>query len=250
VRERLLINNAAISEDVFARYFFEVWERLEESAIREGLDPTHKPVYFRFLTLMSFHVFLSEQVDVAIYEVGVGGELDSTNVVETPAVTGITLLGIDHTVVLGDTIDKIAWHKAGIFKTGSPAFTVPQVLAAMEVVEQRAREKGVRLEKVDHHPEIDAVNFKSGASFQRMNASLAIRLAAAALERFGYALPDIAENLPAGFVLGLNEVEWRGRCELKVENLAEWYLDGAHTYDSLKVAVEWFAEMVQSRKER
>ncbi|KAF8242732.1 FolC bifunctional protein [Wilcoxina mikolae CBS 423.85] len=250
VRERLLINKQAISEELFAKYFFEVWERLEASAIAEGLDPSYKPVYFRFLTLMSFHVFLEEGVDVAVYEVGVGGELDSTNVVEAPAATGITLLGIDHTVVLGDTIDKIAWHKAGIFKAGSSAFTVPQVPDAMAVVEQRAEEKGVKLEKVNHHPEINAVNFKSGASFQRMNASLAIHLAAAVLERFGYTYSDIAEKLPPGFVQGLNEVEWRGRCELKVEDATEWYLDGAHTYDSLKVAVEWFAEMVENRKTR
>jgi folylpolyglutamate synthase len=152
--------------------------------------------------------------------------------------------------VLGDTIDKIAWHKAGIFKHGSPTFTVPQPPTAMAVVEQRADEKGVSLEKVYLHPKINTVNFKPGANFQQMNASLAIRLAAAALEIFEYTYLDIAKELPVEFFQGLNEVEWGGRCELQVENSTEWYLDGAHTNHSLKVAVEWFAEMVESRKKR
>src|SRR5262249_18034330 len=78
-----------------------------------------KPTYFRFLTLLAFHVFIREKVDVAVFEVGIGGEYDSTNVVEQPIVTGISALGLDHVSVLGATVDKIAWHKAGIFKVSS-----------------------------------------------------------------------------------------------------------------------------------
>lgn len=59
---------------------------------------------------------MQEKVDVAILEVGVGGEYDSTNIVENPIVCGITALGLDHVTVLGNTIDSIAWHKAGIIK--------------------------------------------------------------------------------------------------------------------------------------
>lgn len=74
------------------------------------------PGYFRFLTLMAYHVFLKEKVDATILEVGVGGTHDSTNIVPTPVVTGITALGIDHVTVLGNTIEEIAWQKAGIYK--------------------------------------------------------------------------------------------------------------------------------------
>lgn len=108
MRERIRINSEPISEEQFTKYFFDVCDALESSAERDGFDPTVKPIYFRFLTLLSFHVFMKEGVDTAIYEVGVGGELDSTNIIVKPAVTGITTRGIDHVASLGDTIDKIA----------------------------------------------------------------------------------------------------------------------------------------------
>ena len=68
---------------------------------------------------MAFHVFLESKVDATILEVGVGGTYDSTNIVPTPIVTGITALGIDHVNVLGKTIEEIAWQKGGIFKVVS-----------------------------------------------------------------------------------------------------------------------------------
>lgn len=74
------------------------------------------PGYFRLLTLVAFHTFLELKVDATVFEVGVGGTLDSTNIVPKPIVTGITALGIDHVSVLGNTLSDIAWHKAGIFK--------------------------------------------------------------------------------------------------------------------------------------
>lgn len=74
------------------------------------------PGYFRFVTLMAYHVFLQSQVDATILEVGVGGTYDSTNIVPKPVVTGITALGIDHVNVLGRTLGEIAWQKGGIYK--------------------------------------------------------------------------------------------------------------------------------------
>lgn len=131
MRERVRINGEPLSEDKFAKYAQDVWERLENTkpealALNESEDARDllratrehpdKPTYFRFLTLLAFHAFLQENVDVVVLEVGVGGEYDSTNVIEKPVVCGITALGLDHVSVLGDTIDKIAWHKAGIIK--------------------------------------------------------------------------------------------------------------------------------------
>ncbi|XP_009998969.1 PREDICTED: folylpolyglutamate synthase, mitochondrial [Chaetura pelagica] len=84
------------------------------------------PAYFRFLTIMAFHVFLQEKVDLAVVEVGIGGAYDCTNIIRAPVVCGISALGIDHTSILGDTMEKIAWQKGGIFKRGVPAFTVAQ----------------------------------------------------------------------------------------------------------------------------
>ena len=65
---------------------------------------------------MAFKVFMREKVDVAIIEVGIGGQYDSTNLVKKPVVCGVTSLGLDHVSILGDTVEKIAWHKGGIFK--------------------------------------------------------------------------------------------------------------------------------------
>jgi folylpolyglutamate synthase len=85
-----------------------------------------KPVYFRFLTLLAFHVFLSLKLRLTVLEVGMGGTYDSTNVVPRPLITGITALGLDHTFMLGDTVEEIAGNKGGIFKQGVPAMAVQQ----------------------------------------------------------------------------------------------------------------------------
>src|SRR5450432_2990388 len=183
VRERIRINSKPISEAMFAKYFFEVWDLFEASARSMSLDPNEKPPYFRYLTLMSYYVFLNEGVDVAIYEVGIGGEYDSTNVVERPAATGISTLAIDHVPLLGNTIAEIAWHKAGILKKSSPAFTTVQIPEAMEVIQSRARERGLNMQTVPIHPALKDVKIQPDADFQRTNASLAIALTEAVLKR-------------------------------------------------------------------
>jgi folylpolyglutamate synthase/dihydrofolate synthase len=210
--------------------------------------PLKKPPYFRYLTLMSYHAFLQEGVDAAIYEVGVGGEYDSTNLVQRPVATGISKLGIDHTFTLGETIDKIAWHKAGIQKSGVPSFTVKQLPAAMEVVEKRAGERDVKsLKVIDLDPRLQKVKIRPDADFQRSNASLAIALAETALKKLypNFQLPP--DSLPKEFVDGLEGVVWRGRCETKAEGNITWFLDGAHTEDSILVATRWFGEQCSQR---
>ncbi|KAK7743332.1 Folylpolyglutamate synthetase [Diatrype stigma] len=285
VRERIRIDGAPISEAAFARYFFEVWDRLGEAEAREGplpaidqrlllglsnggsdndnghstaADPTPapapapmlmfmppRPIYARFLTLMSFHVFLREGVDAAVYETGIGGEYDATNVVPRPAATGITTLGIDHVFALGRTVAEIAWHKAGIMKPGSPAFTVQQVPEAAAVLARRAaEEKAVDLRVLDVDPRLAAVAVRPDALFQKKNATLAIALAEAALRRLD---PEFrpgrpGDALPRAFVDGIEQVVWRGRCEVKVEGPVVWHVDGAHTVDSLRMATRWFAD--------
>ena len=73
--------------------------------------------------MLALHIFVGERVDAAVVEVGIGGAYDTTNVFSAPSVVGITSLGIDHTSLLGNTIDKIAWHKAGIMKKGEMFFS-------------------------------------------------------------------------------------------------------------------------------
>ncbi|KAI2641079.1 tetrahydrofolylpolyglutamate synthase [Xylaria nigripes] len=250
VRERIRINGVPLSEDLFAQYFFEVWDRLGDAETREGplvLDerlgiPTPpRPIYSRYLTLMSYHVFLREGIDVAVYETGIGGEYDATNIVERPLASGITSLGIDHVFALGDTVEKIAWHKAGIMKTGSAAFTISQPPEAARVLQERAIEKGVSLRVLDIDPRLQGVKVRPNALFQKKNASLGIALAETALQKLDPSFKPNALTLSKDFVDGLEQVVWRGRCEVKSEGPVIWHIDGAHTIDSLKLATKWFA---------
>ncbi|KAL2885825.1 Folylpolyglutamate synthase [Ceratocystis lukuohia] len=249
VRERIQLNSQPISETLFTHYFFDVWEKLrqpETETIQMGSSATsERPSYARYLTLMAYHIFLEEGVDVAVIETGIGGEFDSTNLASKPAATGISMLGIDHVFVLGDTVEKIAWHKAGIMKTGSPAFSVPQVPAAEKVLQDRAREKAVGLQFVGLDSRLKGIEIKPDADFQKSNASLAIKLAETVLQKVD---PEFAVKtasttaLPSEFIDGLQSMVWKGRCQIKTEGKVTWHLDGAHTIDSIKVCSHWFAQ--------
>ncbi|KAF2202506.1 FolC bifunctional protein [Delitschia confertaspora ATCC 74209] len=255
VRERIQINNEPISEDKFTKYFFEVWDRLEAAAAAEEeagqTDAPTKPVYFRYLTLMALHAYLHEGVDTAVIECGIGGEYDSTNIITHPTVTAVTSLGIDHVAMLGSTLPEIAWHKAGIFKKGIPAFSAPQKEEAATVLRERAAEKGTSIHFIGVHPSLasDEVKLGLSAGFQKVNASVAIAVAAAHLRALGVAsIPDPTATphipLPAEFVRGLESVKWPGRCEVRREKNVAWHIDGGHTLDSIEVAGRWFAEQM------
>lgn len=260
VRERIRIGAAPLSESTFARYFFEVSDALTtgpnaSTLLPEDAEPGSRPIYARYLTLMALHVFLREGVDVAVLETGVGGEYDATNIVAHPVATGISTLGIDHVFVLGETVDKIAWHKAGIIKAGSANFAVeqPAFPSAEDVLRRRAEEKGADLKILGVDPRLAAggVGVRPDAAFQRRNASLAVALAEAALARVAPEGFRRDENtLPAEFREGIEQVVWRGRCEVKEEEggRLRWHIDGAHTTDSLKMAARWFVGANEGRK--
>ncbi|KAF2721827.1 FolC bifunctional protein [Polychaeton citri CBS 116435] len=259
VRERIQINNQPISEPLFAKYFFDVWDRLEASAAREGREnpgaSDTKPVYFRFLTLMALHCFIEERVGTAVLECGIGGEYDSTNILVRPSVTGVTSLGIDHTAMLGDTIESIAWHKAGIFKTEAPAFTAPQPASALETLRERAKERQVDLLVVEPYPELDGIKLGLQGDFQKLNASLAIAIAAAHLQKLGFSglpLPSTSSlSLPDNFLQGLQSVQLGGRCEMRKDTKntkLTWFIDGGHTLESIEMAGKWFAQTITAEK--
>ncbi len=258
VRERIKINSQPISEECFTKYFFRSWDQIAPGDV---LDPDDRPGYFRFLTLMSFDVFLEERVTVAIYETGVGGENDATNVIQKPIVTGITSLGIDHQRTLRvpphlrpkyftldirggqegrANLEEIAWHKAGIFKPGVPAFSVLQQSHAENILRSRAEEKGVSLSFVDVDPTISKMKFPT--SIHSRNATLAAALAKTFLDQNTQTMIADQGEFPTEVLRGLKNAHLPGRCQLLREGLCEWYLDGAHTRDSLAVAGRWYAE--------
>ena len=216
-----------------------------------------RPMYFRFLTLMAFHVFVSEGVGVVVLEVGIGGEFDSTNVVEQPVCTGVSRLGIDHVAVLGETLEEISWHKAGIFKSGSAAFSAMQPDGAIGVLESRAKERDVLEGQVRWVKEEEVLppDTKLGlqGGFQLGNAALAVAVASEALRvvtagEVDYARTHLGKGgLPELVRRGLRETVWAGRCQVLEDGRLGggklvWCLDGAHTVDSLEAAGSWFAE--------
>jgi folylpolyglutamate synthase len=228
-------------------------------AVEEGeVDgPATKPFFFRFLTIVALYGFLKGGVRNAVVECGIGGEYDSTNVLPGQAVTAavVTQLGIDHVGMLGDTVDKIAWHKSGVFKEGVKAFTrrLPDAQrGAMEVLRARAREKGATLvevadEEVERWEGVDGARLQG--PFQKYNMALAVYAAREHLLRAGVALEGrfgtdewSLSDIPAEFVKGLRGAALRGRCEvLRDGNGIEWHVDGAHTDDSLAGVGRWFA---------
>lgn len=258
VRERIRIDGAPISEQLFARYFFELWDRFETAASKDMesdvLSATGEiaPGYFRYLTLLALHAFRQEGVKTAIMECGIGGEYDSTNILpaDAVAVSAITSLGIDHTAMLGETIDEIAWHKAGIMKEGVPAFTVDQRPEAQAVLDKRAAEKRVELNVVEMLPQLKSGFLAPGllGDFQNANASLATAVAASYLHHVGVTenvplteeLSNSTTGLPEQFMDGIETVHWPGRCEIRKDGNLEWYIDGAHTMESIEAAGEWF----------
>jgi len=203
---------------------------------------------------MAFHCYLCEGVDAAVIECGIGGEYDSTNVLIKPSVTGVTSLGIDHTAMLGDTIESIAWHKAGIFKPNVPAFTVPQQDSALEVLRQRANERNTDLTLVPISPAIKDVNLGIAADFQKSNASLAMAIASEYLTQRGVKTTvatdsiDSTTSLPLEFRQGLEASPLKGRFDTRKDRLSKltWCLDGGHTLESIEVAGRWFALLVSS----
>ncbi|RMX90794.1 hypothetical protein D0868_14369 [Hortaea werneckii] len=254
VRERIKINNQPISEPLFAECFWEVWDKLEANPSAPGeQDPRNiggKPVYFHYLTLMALHCYMQAKVGTAVIECGIGGEHDTTNILCKPSVTGVTSLGIDHQALLGDTIDSIAWHKAGIFKEDTPAYSVPQPDVALEVLHTRAKERGTELHVIPEHPALQSIALGLQGDFQRTNASLAIAVSASHLSRLGYSgVPhplDQTSRLPEEFITGLEAARLGGRCDLRQDVKhpgLKWYIDGGHTLESIDMAGRWFASI-------
>jgi dihydrofolate synthase/folylpolyglutamate synthase len=173
--------------------------------------------YFEFATLLGLLHFARERVGVAVVEVGLGGRLDATSAV-LPRVTAVARVGLDHTQLLGDTVEAIAREKAGIFKPGVPAVVHgEQPPGALEVLREEAFRRGApfRVAPRDHR---GAVALRG--AHQRTNAALAAE-ALALLDREGVVVP------PAAVAEGIATARWPGR----LEEVGGVLLDGAHNPD-------------------
>lgn len=268
VRERFRLNGLEISQEKFLEHFWDCWNQLKSGVDEDLLMPP----LFQFLTVLAFKIFISEKVDVAVIEVGLGGTKDSTNVIKNPVVCGITSLGMDHTETLGDTIDKIASHKAGIFKPEVPAFTVSQPSEAMDVIKDRANKLQIPLEVASALDSQILKGMKLGLSgdHQLINAGLAIALTKRWLlntgnwdKLFPDHKPDESE-LPGEFLRGLSTAHIPGRAQIvqdrnvsltypaaskKTPAGLTFYLDGAHSPESMEACASWFCGAVKENSD-
>jgi len=246
IRERVQINEQPITEDLFTKYFFEVWDRLfsEQEGVVDSKE--NMPRFLQFLALLALHTFIREEVEATIYETHNGGEYDATNVVHKPVATGITSIGLDHIAQLGPTIENIAWHKAGIFKLGTPAFSAPQEAAAAAMLKTRAEEKGVDLKFVEADYSLPSNAQALQAPVQRLNCSLAIALANTFLE---HTLGSKNHMSQSDIVRGIEGFSWPGRFEVIKDGNIKWFLDGAHNELSIKQAAEWFCKTTAEKEE-
>ena len=141
INERILIDGQQIKDDRFA-LLHDLVERTAERLVEEGELPWH-PSFFEMLTAMAFEYFSTSKVDIAVLEVGMGGRLDATNVVE-PRVSVITDISLDHQKFLGNTIAEIAREKAGIIRPGGIVVTLPQMREANDVIGEAVLERDAR----------------------------------------------------------------------------------------------------------
>ena len=210
---------------------------------------------FEIITAIAYDYFASEQVDVAIMEVGMGGLLDSTNVCQS-ILTGITTIGLDHVALLGDSLEAIAEQKAGIIKQGVPLVTGHIVPAALAVINQIAKAKEApRLVyeedyQVSHHESVETGEIFDYSSSVRQgrfqtgllglhqidNAGMALTLLDAYCQETGRELPE--NDLVAQ---ALEETSWPGRLEV-VSRKPLMILDGAHNPHAIKALLETLDE--------
>ncbi|WP_461205537.1 bifunctional folylpolyglutamate synthase/dihydrofolate synthase [Clostridium sp. DL1XJH146] len=240
IEESIQINANNITKDDFVSLIEEV-KIAADKAVKEGCE---NPTQFELVTCIAFLYFYRKNVDYLVLEVGLGGRLDATNVVH-PLVSVITSISYDHTNILGDTIEKIAFEKAGIIKKNVPTIIYPSSYEASKVFCEVCRKNNSRLIKVkkDNVKLISStlkgqkLEIKTFANRYSINLSL---LGKHQMKNCLMALTtiDLLRSLrikidEEAINKGLVKVRWKGRFELiKKEPLV--IIDGAHNYDGIK----------------
>ncbi len=242
IHDRICINGQPIAEEDFIRIANQVKE------MEKTLLETHDQLsFFELLTLISLLYFKEQGVDLVLLEVGIGGLLDTTNVV-TGEIAVITSIGLDHQETLGDSLKEIAEQKAGIFKAGKKAVIAKLAPEAELVCQKRARELPVELYQAGQDFTLNARDFSSSlASFSQLEISLEgvyqQENAALALQSFLLFMVSRGEGVEEVLVRrALQETNWAGRLERIRPKI---YLDGAHNLPALTRLVEFIQGKIQ-----
>jgi len=258
--EKLALGDRLIGADAFAGLVDDVLDAMDRWRTRSRDDPL---TYGELWVALTTRWLARERVDIAVIEVGAGGRFDLTNVVH-PAVSVITSVGLDHVATLGNTLSEIAWHKAGIVKTGAPAITGVTAPEALAAIEEEVATVGTTLTRVvegvsyrilhtDRHgarwtpigtmartPDQVFVTPLPGR-FQVVNAALALA-AVDALAARGFGVSDDA------LALGLRQARLPGRSETMPGGPPRVVLDGAHNPDKIVALASSLPLMVRSHR--
>ena len=234
VNERIRMDGAEIEDDEFARIYFRVHDA-GQRLVMSGKLP-QLPSYFEILTTQAFVYFAEAKAEIAVLEVGMGGRLDATNIVE-PLLSVITDISLDHMDWLGSTVAAIAREKAGILRAGGTMVTLPQHPEANQVLGEVATELDVRgVNAAAYLPgpgatrpyavEVQGVEMEVDSPLagehQHRNLALAIAAAVELRTRDGFSIT------PTSIAEGIRQTSWPGRLECMESGGAEWILDVAH----------------------
>jgi dihydrofolate synthase/folylpolyglutamate synthase len=260
INERIRIDGDEISDEAFAA----AWTRVQaaiESLMASGKLASH-PTFFECVTAIAFLAFADHRIGFAVYEVGLGGRLDSTNIVQ-PEVAILTPIDFDHENFLGHSIEEIAGEKAGIIKPGASIVAAPQSPEAISVIRRRATELSARLVEVDAvwkaKDVITAGNGRYRAVASSSLSNRTIDIAPALAGKFqihnaltaataGYLLAERGFSVESNAVQrGIAEVRWPGRLE-KVSDEPSIYLDGAHNPAAARELRKFWEENFAGRR--
>ena len=247
LHERISVNSEMVSESEMRGLLNRIYAPVEK------MSKTDPPTFFEIMTALAFMHFVDNAVDIAIIETGLGGRLDSTNVIQ-PAVIGITSLSIDHQHQLGETIDSIAMEKAGVLKRGVPVVTVQQEPAAMNVLRSTALSLKAPLSVTgsdidfshrfetsrEHGPHTRVCLTTPTSKFEHLKVPLHGKHQAI---NCGLALAMLDKLKSVGFKidnekasLGLQKVSLPGRMEM-ISNDPRIMIDAAHNAASIRALV-------------
>ncbi len=255
--ERIRINDDYIDDESLADITFEVKEKVDEM-LEEGCN---HPTEFEIVTAIGIDYFVKEKVDFVVLEVGLGGRYDSTNVISESAVSVIAPIAMDHIDVLGDTLGKIAYEKAGIIKPEGLVVSYPQDKEAMDVIEDVAKEEKAELivaplENLDikrtgedgtefafeyNGNKFEDLEIKLIGKHQAKNASLALTAVLVLREK------GIIEISDESIKKGLSNTRWIGRLELIRKN-PRFIIDGAHNLQGIEALKKTLSEIFNYKR--
>lgn len=243
INERFQINEVMISDEVFLQAFQKV-KALSDELVAEG---SYHPTYFEMLFLMGMVIFADAGVDYVTLETGLGGRLDATTAVENPVACVIASISFDHTQYLGNTIEEIAFEKAGILVPGVPVIFDGNNEKAAAVIRKRAEElqspafevrlsdtrvirtsqEGIQFALEDEHYAGAVFTIPFIAKYQVMNGALALKTMEVLQETLPVSVKQIQD--------GMAKTRWQGRMETVLPGVI---VDGAHNEDGVEKFVE------------